>query len=245
MKKLLIFLGLFVSLSLFGQGMNVMHTTHRVIAVAGGGLYPAPSTLSDTDSCYAWYQKGDFTETGSGVSNWNDATNNQDLTQATDANRPPASGDTITLGANDQLSTGLLYNLPQPYYVYAIVRQNTWTSGRQALRSAAGGQQLANLTSTPRIAAFSGDEWTLTNDNMTLGTWFVLRYFVAGTDSKTQINATTASTGDMDAAVANGYILGNSGGAADWSFLEVIIMQTNIAYNEDSIYNYLYDRLPE
>lgn len=37
MRKLLIFIGLFVSFALMGQGMNVMRTTHRV-AASGGEL---------------------------------------------------------------------------------------------------------------------------------------------------------------------------------------------------------------
>lgn len=37
MKKILFILGLFVSMSMFGQGMNVVRTTHHPITVSGGG----------------------------------------------------------------------------------------------------------------------------------------------------------------------------------------------------------------
>lgn len=50
MRKLLFILGLFASLSVFGQGVNVLHTTSHPITTGDGGLVYDDSTLTCTSS---------------------------------------------------------------------------------------------------------------------------------------------------------------------------------------------------
>lgn len=247
MRKLIGFvLGLFISVLTFGQpGVGV---GAGIVASSGGEAVipePAPSTLEDTDSCYAWFQAGDFTTQGDTVvTNWNDDTNNRDMSQATSADMPHYSGDIISVEAtNENLSTGLLYNLPQPYYIYGIIRQDSYSSVTTIMEGSIGNMTLNQNGTSPQLAAY-GTSYVLQNTNMSMDTWCVVRFFVNGASSSLQINETAASTGDMGTAVPSGWRIGDGGDdGSECSFYELIIMHTD--YNEDSIYNYLSTNLPD
>lgn len=250
MKRLLyilLFLPLGISLSLQGQPIshNGSIVSHQDQKVSTGyepvDPYPAPAILSNADSTFGWYQVGDFT-TDVGVDNWNNATGTYDLVQATTDNQPLFSGDTITLGANDEVNTGDLV-LAQPVYAYMIARQNSYSNGDDAIGGSGLVAAISQINPSPNLATYSG-AWIFNNTDMTIGDWHVVRYFIDGINSKLQIDEETASTGDMGTGTPSGWRLGFPT-AADWSFLEVIIMETETTYNEDSIFNYLYNKLPE
>jgi hypothetical protein len=95
MKKLFILLGLFVSLSLFGQGMNVLVTTHRPITPVGDTLGPEMITDGDFPNADNWQLQSmwsigtnvaSFDDTGSGYIRQIDGNMVSSITANTDYN---------------------------------------------------------------------------------------------------------------------------------------------------------------
>ena len=236
MRKLLIILACVI----FTQVQSQVKTSVYFAPDEGGSLIP--STISDIDSTYGWYQAGTFSTDDDSVTVWPDATN--DFDYVTEGFSPHFSADTITFtDVAHNLTTGDVLISPQSVFIYAIIRQDAFTSGRSVMFGGVNSRNLKQLSVSPRLSVFVGS-WRYNNDDCTIGDWHVMRYFVDGSDSKLQIDAETATTTDVGGANQNGYGLGASDvDGASFSMYEMIIMHTD--FNEDSIYNYLVDILPE
>ena len=87
-----------------------------------------PSELSNLEAWYRFNQG--ITVTGSGVSQWDDASGNANhLLQAVDTNRPSKEADgSILFDGVDNYLKAVAFTLIQPETVYILLKQVTWVN---------------------------------------------------------------------------------------------------------------------
>jgi hypothetical protein len=231
MKKIFILLGLFVSLSLFGQASNVVYTTHRVVSAApsGGGTYE--SILIADDSVKAFYiaDASSITESAGEVTEWRDTSgNNVDLTEG--SLTPNWAGDSVYFdGTASERVRNTSWTQTQPYTVIAVLNAHTWTDGDTFFNignsGGAGNTAYIQGASSPRTRISSASSIFSTAGTPALNTRHVATLIGNGASSSLQINQNTASTGDIGSrSLDQIYIGGLSGGSADFSINELIII---------------------
>ena len=159
------------------------------------------------------YNRG-ITVTGSGVSQWDDASGNGNhLKQGTDANRMTKEADGSILGNGvDQFLKADAFTWNQPEEIFILVKQLTWTAldtifDGNTLNS---GKLRQDNISTPRIESYAGAA-VGPNTNMPLNTYRVLMIVFNGASSLIQANKLTPVTGNAGAANMGGLTLGASG----------------------------------
>ena len=135
--------------------------------------------------------------TGSGVSQWNDLSgNNNHLTQSTDTNRPSKELDGSILfdGVDNFLAkTGLTLN--QPHTVYMQFKQVTWTNGDVIIGYGGGATRfLGQSSSTPDVRLFNGTGNIVIP--IPLDIYASLAVVSNGSSSVLQLNNNTPVTGE-------------------------------------------------
>lgn len=163
----------------------------------------------------AWFKYGaGITVAGSGVSVWADQSGNgRDLLQGTDTNRPALQADSSILfdGVDNFLKCGA-FTLNQPETVYILFRSVTWTLNDVVYDgNTAGSMYLYQSATTPDLRVFAGSA-LVPNSNLAVNTYGVHCGVYNGVSSVSQINNTTAITGNAGAANAGGFTLGADGG---------------------------------
>lgn len=144
----------------------------------------------------------------------------------------------------DNFMKTVAFTFDQPEQIYIVFKQITWTSND----TIAGGL-IPNVASirqrgtSPIIQAYAGI-WSLSNADLTLDNFGIIRILFNGINSSSQINASVKITGDAGTANAGGFTLGaRGGGTAFYSHIQVkeIILRNiaDTAQNEQAIYNYL------
>jgi len=203
----------------------------------------------------AWYVFDDLTtitkNAGTGeVSAWKDKLGSgHDLLQA-DAGRYPVWNATTGItfdGINDFLKTAI-FTLNQPVFIYAIIKQITWTNGDR-IWSGYGNDYcaLTQLTASPNLVMYALPSGDVSNNNATLGFYHVLRCLYNGANSAFQVDDTTKVIGSLNTQAAAGFTLGKIGTSSssysNFSVSEIIIRKVaDSAGDETVIYNYLAKR---
>jgi len=213
-----------------------------------------PLAIEDGNTV-GWYVFDDLTtitkDAGTGeVSVWKDKLGSgHDLLQATATQFPiwdAASGITFD-GSNDSLKA-VSFTLNQPVFVYAIIKQITWTNGDRIWNGNTNDSfALLQSTLTPRITMYTAGGGVIDNDNASLGSYYVLRCLYNGANSSFQVNATAKVTGNVGAGNPAGFTLGKIAvSSSSWSNIavsEIIIRKVaDSAGDEAMIYNYLANR---
>lgn len=163
-----------------------------------------------------------ITVTGSGVSQWDDQSGNDNhLTQSTDANRPSkeADGSILFDGVDNFLAkTGLTLN--QPHTVYLLFKQVTWTDGDVILGFGGGATRfLGQSGATPQIKLFNGTG-NIAN-SITLDTYAALATISNGASSVLQVNNDAPVTGETGSTNASAIQLGTNNQVSAFSHIQV------------------------
>lgn len=190
----------------------------------------ASSTPISILGSLAWWVRADLGITiGTGVSAWADQSGNGvNFAQGTGSaqpafgatagpnNTPAVTGD----GTNDILSATWSRVAPgtQPFYVWHVLKQVTWTNGRILYGDINGGVGFAaqQLTGTPNISVSINAVQENPNAAGTVGSFFRHElYFNNTTGSYHKIGSTNSTGGSTTNAAGSGtmYLFGFGGGA--------------------------------
>ncbi len=180
--------------------------SNTVISAHTTGTFQ-PSTA---DGLIAWYRfNTGITETGLGVSQWDDQTGlGHHLLQATDANRPAKQGDGSILfdGITQYLKTSS-FTLNQPETIYILFKQITWATKTFIDGNAVNSGRLVQQGVTPNIQLFAGSN-VGQNSNLAVGVYGAVAGVINGASSVLQVGNTTPTTGNAGAANMGGLTLG-------------------------------------
>ncbi len=232
--------GDFVDIVPWQEGVHFQPVPMLISEYLGGGAAQGPA---------AWYRKGQgITVTGSGVSQWSDASGNgRHLLQGTDTNRPALQTDGTILfdGVDNYLQTAA-FTLNQPTTVYFLGKQVTWTNTDTICdgRTNASGN-IYQSTATPTIKANAGSDVGPAN-GLTLDTYKTVCAVFNGASSSLGVSngvLFTGATGDAGAGNMGGFTLGALGGAANFGNIRVkevmIFNQAHTGAQQSLILGYL------
>ena len=188
-----------------------------------GGIYSGSPIIggdfpSELPGLKLWCRYGSgITETGLGVSQWDDVSGNGNhLKQAADADRPSkeADGSILFDGLSQSLKADA-FTWNQPETVYLLFNQVSWTASDGIFDGNADLSMLLNsITSTPTLALFAGTANDPSISAATVGDYVALCAVVNGASSILQVGDTTSATGNPGASNAGGFTLGRRAGAA-------------------------------
>ena len=176
------------------------------------------------------------------VSIWGDKSGEgNDLLQTTGSSQPLWSANGILFDGVNDFMKALPFTLVQPEMVYIVFKQITWKlhefifDGDTAL-------VLNQYPTSSALQMYGGA--ALTNTNLPLNTFGIVRLLYDGVNSKFIINDTTPVTGDAGTSTSGGFTLGTRNSAANlFSNIEVkeIIIRkvADAATDEALIYQYL------
>lgn len=173
----------------------------------------------------AWFKfNSGITVTGSGVSQWSDATGNGNhLLQATDSARPAlqADGSILFDGAADFLQCAA-FTLNQPETIYLLFKQVTWTINDVLFDGNAGGSgALQQLTGSPTITLNAGAT-TTSSSALAVNTYGAFCGVFNGASSVIQVGTSTSATGNCGPGNMGGFTLGAiGGGGSNWGSIQV------------------------
>jgi len=197
----------------------------------------APSGFSPADlpnlKLWTKYNSG-ITVTGSGVSQWDDVSGNDNhLKQGVDANRPSKEGDgSILFNGIDHSLKADTFTLSQPETIYLLFKQVTWTSQLRIFDGNASNTGLIFQNgTTPDLDAFAGANSGATND-LALDTYGIATVVFNGASSIFYIDNNTPITGNFGTSSMNGFTLGASGSNG---------FKSNIQVKEAFIYSDAHD----
>lgn len=230
--------------SVGGIGRKIFKGSELVIADANSSQ-PLPMTQADYDAVAgfnpaslpnlaAWFR---FNQgiTGTAVSQWDDASGNgRHLKQSTGAAQPAkqADGSILFDGSSDFLKCDA-FTLNQPYTVYVLFKQVTWTANDRIFDGEATNSSiLFQVGTTPSLSLFAGST-VAANTNLAVDTYGAVASVFNGASSAMQVNATTTTTGNAGAGNMGGFTLGaQGGGGGQWG---------NIQVKEVAIYSVAHD----
>lgn len=248
MKKLLLLItGLLLLFSVEGQILRYSNYT----APAPPDEEPEPpSFLSSDGYTAAWYiaEEANLTLDNDSVSTWQDMTsNNRDLTQSLEANRPVWNdGGYITLVSTSGMATGA-FTFGQPSFYYAVIYQHTFSASAYVFApyTSTNIRIRQHSTSSSDFEIYAGTWWQPVESDSQLGEWQLIRILLNGANSRLVINNNSDNTGDVGTSNPSGFRLGNSVGSnsANVSFREIILRTgTESPENEAAIVEYLRDK---
>ena len=194
-----------------------------------GGI-PLGFLPSDLPGLKAWHKFNfGITETGLGVSQWDDASGNGNhQKQGTDLDRPQKQGDgSILYDGIRQFTKADAFTLVQPETVYILFKQVTWVSNDRIYDGEAN-TSMAFLQdknggggSSPNVVMFAGAYGPDSLTGVPLDTYAVVGNVFNGASSVMQVND-TSTTGNTGSSDAGGFTLGARGdGAASFSNIQV------------------------
>lgn len=166
----------------------------------------------------AWFVYGaGITVTGAGVSQWSDQSGNaRHLLQGTDTNRPAlqADGSILFDGVDNYLKCST-FTFAQPETIYLLFKQVTWTASDYIFDgNTLNSGECIQSTSSPIIVV--GAASTIGgNGNLAVDTYGVLSVVISGASTLSQVNNTTAVTGNSGLGDMAGFTLGGKGNAAN------------------------------
>jgi hypothetical protein len=167
----------------------------------------------------AWWRfNTGITVTGQGVSEWADQSGNaRHQVQGTDGSRPPKQADgSILFNGSDEFLAAT-FNLAQPWTLYFLGKQITWTATDQLIGSASA--FINQRTASPQIGLNAGS--ALGTVSPTLDTYFVLSVVGNGASSLNQLNYAAPVTGNAGTGNLNNPRIGCSGAGTLFSHIQV------------------------
>jgi hypothetical protein len=222
-------------------------------SIRRGGLaftdYRLHVSFSDwvlSQSPAAWFRFNlGITETGQGVSQWDDqSVNARHLKQGTDAARPAKQADgSILFNGTDEFLKCDAFTLDQPETVYFLGKQVTWTAGDSLFDgNAANMGKLAQTVTTPGVSINAGSQ-VAQNGDFVVDTYGVVSVVINGASSLIQVNNSTATTGNAGAGNMGGFALGARGDSTNFSNIQVkeaiLFPSAHDAATRKKIINYL------
>lgn len=193
---------------------GVLGRDQQVQVVSGGDSTRFPilngvnPILALSPAAYYPYATG-ITVTGSGVSQWDDASGNgRHLLQGTDGNRPAYSGGIITFDGVDNYLRANAFTLVQPEWVVLVFKQISWTSGDRIIDGNATNSGVVYQTgTTPTVNTFAGTT-TPTISTFAIDSLSVLTASFNGASSFLRDNLGTANVANAGANNMGGLVLG-------------------------------------
>lgn len=204
----------------------------------------APASISAADLVDYWrFDDVDkltcYAEDNNTILSWLGSVNNIALLQNDHTKSPVWWPDGVYSTGVRYLKTNA-FTLNQPVTIYILLKQTTWNNTKFFL----DGNTDASMTiyqsaSTPGLKVSAG---TASNqNNLTLNTWGIVRVIFNGANSKFQIDATPALTGNYGSANPGGVTIFRAG-ATDSSgvvgYIKDLIIRNTV--DSDSIYNEIY-----
>jgi hypothetical protein len=160
----------------------------------------------------AWFRFGTgITVTGSGVSQWDDASGKgHHLLQGTDASRPAlqADGSILFDGVADHLRC-VNFAFAPPKTIYLLVKNITLVEGDRLFCGNTSNEALVTQQATDKLLSFNGVY--IESVSLALDTYAVLCVIWDGVNSVFRINNSSV-TGDGGANTGGGFVLGADGG---------------------------------
>jgi hypothetical protein len=207
------------------------------------GLKFLPSQVSNLK---AWYRfNSGITETGLGVSQWDDVSGNGNhLKQGTDLDRPQKQADgSILCDGIRQFLKADAFTLVRPEEIYLLGKQVTWTNQDRIYDgNTVNTGAVVQSAITPDVVAYAG-AGGLTNSEWTLNTYAVLFTLFRSTSSAIQVNYGAEVTGDTGGGQMGGFTLGADGANGSFSNIQVmeafIFGAANDAATRSRLINYL------
>lgn len=171
----------------------------------------------------AWFRRGDWTVTGSGISQWNDSSGNgRHLLQGTDAARPAgqADGSGLFNGTSHFLKTAS-FTLNQPTWVVMALKQVSWAADARIFDgNTYQACVLYQKTSTPRIGTYAGSFGPDTT-SLAVGATGIISVVYNATSSSLIVGSGSGSTGNVGAGNAGGFTLGANGNNLQFANIQV------------------------
>jgi len=191
------------------------------------------------------YNQG-ITVTGSGVSQWDDASGNGNhLKQATDTNRPAKQGDgSILFDGVDNFLKADAFTLVQPETIYVLINQKTWTITDFWYDGQTTGLGFVDqFGASPEIIISAGLSMP-GSVSPVVDTYNVVSVIFNSTSSLLQLNNAPPITGNAHVNGMNGFTLGSNGaGTGSWSNIEVkeiiVFAAAHDAATRAKVINYL------
>lgn len=217
------------------------------LSPAGGGFFPSPEggapAWSPLDLSPVFWVRSDLgiTVTGSGVSTWADQSGNaRDLTQITDAQRPPLVAASLNghnvlrfLGGTKRLDWASPWAQPNEATVLLIGRCVTGAAVQQAVsRSGGSGPICYTSVTSLRPATYTnassradwGSDLTATSPYLVSFSWNVTAQW-----HKVRVNASAEVTdATAPSAAANFSDVGASSGGMEWDIAEAIVVASEL-----------------
>ena len=200
-----------------------------------GNIPPSGFAPSDLTGLKLWtrFNQG-ITVTGSGVSQWDDASGEGNhIKQATDTRRPSKEADgSILFDGVDNFLKADAFTLVQPETVYLLIKQIMWTlddyffDGNSVVTGS-----VHQLSTTPGIKAHAGT-YSSQNNDLVLGAYGVISVVFNGASSVLQVDNNTPTTGNFGASNMGGFTLGAAGNA---------LVPSNIQVKETLVYSTAHD----
>jgi hypothetical protein len=171
----------------------------------------------------AWFRRGDWTVTGSGISQWNDSSGNgRHLLQGTDAARPAGQSDGSVLfnGTSHFLKTAP-FTLNQPTWVVMALKQVSWTGNDRIFDgNAQNACALFQGIATPGLRIYAGSSLSQ-NSELAVGVAGVVSAVFNGASSSLRVNNTAATTGNPGTNNMGGFTLAANGANTEPSNIQV------------------------
>jgi hypothetical protein len=188
-----------------------------------------------------WRFNTGITETGQGVSQWSDQSgNSRHLLQSTDGARPPKQSDgSILFNGSDEFLVCGAFTFNQPWTVYFLGKQVTWTTADPLFSGAAA--FVNQRTGSPQIGLNAGS--ALGTVSPALDTYFILTAVGNGASSANRLNFNTAVTGNAGTGAIGTFKVGSNAAGSAFGHIQVKeIVLFGAAHNEatqDSVITYL------
>lgn len=189
-----------------------------------------------TPNLAAWYRyRRGITNTSGGVSSWADASGRQrPLLQATSAIRPTMMSDGTLLfdGVGDYMQAA--FTLIQPFTVFMLFQQVTWTSGDVIFDGATGTTKVTQTASTPELTLDGGSALSASN-TIPVGKFGVMACVFNGATSRLRAaggGPTVSVTGNAGSNNPGGITIGATRTPGNYS---------NIMVREIAIYSVAQD----
>lgn len=210
---------------------------------------PVPVTVRDITKTVAWYASDAHVvkDANNFVYKWedNNAVIVNDLIQAIGTAQPLWTTDGVLFdGIDNYLKTAAIAALDQPEFIYAIIKQLSFTAGDYIFDGSASNKgALFQGATSPLLAANAGTSSAPSSD-LILNTWGIVRVLFNGVNSKLQVNDNAPITWNCGTNQMQSFVLGTKGSAiSGWSNIQVkeIILRNvdDTGADEIAIYNYL------
>ena len=241
-----------VSVALTGLTPYTLYHWRLKAVNSDGTTYTGDQTATTTEpaiildgNTVGWYDFNvGITKDGSNfVSAWNSRIGANHLLQATGTNQPLHSASGVLFDGIDNFMKAASFTFNQPEFVYAVLKQASWTNGDVLFDgNTASSGRLFQRSTSPNLG-ISAPTNIGTDTNAIIGNYVIVRVLFNGASSSIQINANSKTSGDAGTNNMGGITIGASGANLVFSNVEIkeaiFRKVADNSTNEEAIYNYL------